>query len=70
MRINTVDELIEKLQTLPEKSEVRVLYDGATRGVVEAVYQAVGGYVVIAADDIAYSPNDQPVLTTEEMEKS
>ena len=69
MRIRTVGELIEKLQALPAKSEVRILYDGATRADVVSVYQAIGGYVVVAADDIAYSHEDQPVLTPKEMDQ-
>lgn len=56
-----VTELIDNLKKLPLDSQVEILYDGACRADVIAVYEANGGQVVLAADKPAYSWKDRPI---------
>jgi len=56
-----VSALIDELKKLPPDAKVEVLYDGACRADCRAVYQANGGQVVVAADEIAYDWKDQPI---------
>lgn len=55
-----VTELINNLKKLPLNAQVEILYDGACRGDVLAVYEANGGQVVVAGDMPVYSWEDQP----------
>jgi len=56
-----VKELIASLQDLPKEAEVSYVYDGKARGVVEIVYLASSGDVVVAdLSEYVNEPKDKP----------
>lgn len=56
-----VSQLIIELQKMPQDSEVRMIWDGASRSEVDYVWRAQSGAVILCeCEDMVYYDNDRP----------
>jgi hypothetical protein len=57
----TISEIIKVLQTMPQDSPLKVLYDGAVRASIDGIYLSQSGDIVgTSIGEPAYADIDRP----------